>query len=121
MAASLKPQFVTRAAKPVRAEAARSRPAGENVTQKESRVTARAVSHFENNRRQWVATQYRKLLLKEAPGPEPRPPGMGESHAARLMRAATHLVERRQTLRLDRISSAAERLASGRTSNQIGR
>jgi hypothetical protein len=121
MAAALKPQFVARAEKPVRASATHSRPQGETAADKGARVTARAVGHFQQNRRQWIATQYRNLLLKEAPGPEPRPPGMGESHASRLMRAATHLVERKQALRLDRISSAAERLASGRTSNQIGR
>ncbi len=121
MAANLKPQFAARAEKPVKAVASPSRPKEENVADKETRVTARAVTHFEQNRRQWVATQYRKLLLKEAPGPEPRPPGVGDSRANRLFRAATHLVERKQASRLERIRSAGERLASGRATKQIGR
>ena len=121
MAAALKSQFVVRAEKPVRASAAHSRPANENVADKESRVAARAVSHFENNRRQWIAASYGKLLQQDAPAPALKPAGMGEDRAGRLMRAATHLVERKQAMRLDRIRSAAERLASGRTSNQIGR
>lgn len=121
MAASLKPQFAVRAATPVRAESSRSRPANENVADKEARVTARAVNHFEDNRRGWIAARYTQLLHKEAPGPQLKPPGIGEDHATRLYRAATHLVERKQALRLDRIRSAAERLASGRTATQIGR
>lgn len=121
MAADLKPQFAARAAAPVRAESARPRPANENVADKEARVTARAVSHFEANRRGWVAARYGKLLQQDAPGLALKPAGMGEDRAGRLMRAATHLVERKQAVRLDRIRSAAERLASGRTANQIGR
>ncbi|HMG46276.1 MAG TPA: hypothetical protein VK614_02300 [Allosphingosinicella sp.] len=133
MAADLKPQFVARAEKQARVAepavthfemnrrerlAARS---GENVREKQARLSEQAVTHFEKNRRQWIASRYGKLLRQEAPGPELKPAGMGEDRAGRLMRAATHLVERKQTLRLDRIRSAGERLASGRTSNQIGR
>lgn len=121
MAANLKPQFAARAEKPIRAAASQPRTRGENVADKESRVTARAVSHFEQNRRQWIAARYGKLLRQDAPAPTLKPAGMGEDRAGRLMRAATHLVERKQAQRLDRIRSAAERLASGRTSNQIGR
>jgi len=119
--ANLKPQFVQRAAMPARAQASRQRPANENAADKEARVTARAVSHFESSRRQWVAARYTQLLHKEAPGPQLKPPGIGEDHATRLYRAATHLVEQKQVSRLDRIRSAGERLASGRTAGQIGR
>lgn len=121
MAASLKPQFAVHAEKPVRAAATQSRPQGENVADKASRVTARALTHFEQNRRQWITARYGKLLQQDAPAPTLKPAGMGEDRSGRLMRAATHLVERKQAVRLDRIRSAAERLASGRTSNQIGR
>jgi len=121
MAADLKPQFATRAAIPVRAEASRTRPANENVADKATRVTARAISHFEQNRRQWIAARYGKLLRQDAPAPALKPAGMGEDRAGRLMRAATHMVERKQALRLARIKEAGERLASGRSSHQIGR
>ena len=121
MAADLKPQFAAHAELRVRPVASKSRPPGENVADKESRVTARAVSHFEQNRRQWVAARYSKLLQEDAPAPALKPPGMGEDRAGRLHRAATHLVERKQASRLDRIRSAAERLASDRTAKQIGR
>lgn len=121
MPANLKPQFAVRAEKPVRVAASPSRQPGENIADKETRVTARAVDHFEQNRRQWITARYGKLLQQDAPAPTLKPPGLGEDRAGRLMRAATHLVERKQAQRLDRIRSAAERLASGRRSNQIGR
>lgn len=121
MAANLKPQFAARAEVRSRPAASQSRSQGENVADKESRVTARAVSHFEQNRRQWIAARYSKLLQQDAPAPALKPAGMGEDRAGRLYRAATHLVERHQASRLDRIRSAAERMASGRASNQIGR
>lgn len=121
MAANLKPQFAARAEVRARPVASQSRPPGENVADKESRVTARAVSHFEQNRRQWIAARYSKLLQQDAPAPALKPAGMGEDRAGRLHRAATHLVERKQASRLDRIRSAAERMVSGRTAKQIGR
>ncbi|HST36734.1 MAG TPA: hypothetical protein VLK25_08920, partial [Allosphingosinicella sp.] len=66
MAANLKPQFAARADRPAR-ETARQRPANENVADKAQRVTARAVSHFEQNRRQWIAARYTKLVQQDAP------------------------------------------------------
>ncbi|MEA3014315.1 MAG: hypothetical protein QOD42_2860 [Sphingomonadales bacterium] len=121
MAANLKPQFAARAEPRVRPVVSQSRPPGEKVADKESRVTARAVSHFEQNRRQWIAARYSKLLQQDAPAPALKPAGMGEDRAGRLHRAATHLVERKQASRLDRIKSAAERMVSGRATKEIGR
>jgi hypothetical protein len=133
MPADLKPQFLARAEKQARGtepavtrfeKNRRERLAArtdENPREKQARLSEQAVTHFEKNRRQWIAARYTQLLHKEAPGPQLKPPGVGEDHATRLYRAATHLVERKQESRLDRIRSAGERLASGRTSNQIGR
>jgi hypothetical protein len=117
--ANLKPQFAARADRPPR-EAARQRPSNENVADKAQRVTARAVTHFEQNRRQWITARYTKLLQQDAPAPALKPPGMSEDRSGRHMRAATHLVERKQVSRLDRIRSAAERM-TGRSDGDIGR
>lgn len=123
-APALQPRFDAAAAPSVRAAPDRSSapsPAPDQVREKQARITDKAQNHFEKNRPQWIANSYRQLLAKDAPVPALKPPGLTEDRTARLLRAATHLTDRKQEARLQRIDAAAERMVKGERVSSIGR
>lgn len=81
------------------------------VQEKAERVRAKADAHYERHAKQWVSAQYTKMLLNEGTHQSPRPSGVVEDRKAHLFRAATHLVQRKQHLRLLRIEKAAQRMS----------
>lgn len=103
----IKSSFVTSAS------AVRASPAAESVRERQSAITERAAAHFENHKEKWTEKKYGELLKKDAPRPALQPFGHVQDRSARLMRAAEHLVARKQANRLNRINAAADRLARG--------
>lgn len=81
----------------------------------------RAQAHFEKQREGWITKRYHQLLKQDAPAPGFRPPGMPEDRSARLIRAAAHLVDRRQEARIQRIRGAAEHMIGGKRRSQLER
>ena len=99
--------------------AAQPAPSVASVESKAEHVRSKAQSHYERNARTWVATRYTQLLLREGNQPALRPDGAVDDRKAHLMRAAIHLVERKQHQRLARIERAAQRMSGN--GNEIGR
>lgn len=91
------------------------------VREKESRIVERAQAHFEKQREGWITKRYHQLLKQDAPAPSLQPRGAVEDRSARLMRAAAHLVDRRQEARIHRIRSAAEHMIGGKRRSQLER
>lgn len=84
------------------------------VAVRQTNVIDKAQSHFEKHREAWVARRYTQLLMQDAPAPALKPHGSVEDRSAHLMRAASHIVDRRQEARLSVIRSAASRIRNGR-------
>lgn len=92
-----------------------------SVESKADRVRNHAEAHYERHAKQWVSSRYTQLLLREAPQPSLRPAGAVDDRKAHLMRAAIHLVERKQHLRLMRIERAAQRSLGRGRDDGLGR
>ncbi len=82
-------------------------------------IRAKAAAHYERHADKWVAKRYTQMLLREGHQPALRPDGASDDRKSHLMRAAKHMVERKQHLRLARIDRAAQRMAGHDTG--IGR
>ena len=78
----------------------------DRMSERQSAVTDRANAHFEKHREGWITKKYGELLRNDGQHPSLTPPGHVEDRSARLMRAAEHLVNRKQVTRLQKISAA---------------
>lgn len=92
-----------------------------SVESKADRVRSKAQTHYERHAKAWVSNRFTELLLNEGVHPAPRPNGVVDDRKAHLFRAATHLVERKQHLRLLRIEKAAQRMSGLNLDKGIGR
>lgn len=78
----------------------------ESIVERKVRLIEKAEAHFEKHRHRWVSDRYYTLLKKDAPAPSLKPPGIVEDRASHLMRAACHLVDRKQAGRIRSIERA---------------
>lgn len=90
-------------------------------TDRKGRVLQKAEEHFEKHKDRWTAKVYGELLKRESPAPALKPFGLAEDRTATLMRAATHLVERKQFLRIGAIKRANLRSLSSERGGDLQR
>jgi hypothetical protein len=106
--------FAAASAAPVSSSA----PAVESAQERKASISVRAEDHFEKHRTDWISRRYGELLRKDPPAPSLTPAGQVDDRQARLMRTATHLVERQQARRMLRIERAGNARGKG---PEIGR
>lgn len=95
--------------------------ASESLVERKVRLIEKAEAHFDKHRDRWVASRYRMLLRKEAPAPSLKPPGVAEDRTGRLMRAACHLADRKQSGRIRTIERASLGALKGSMNKHFGR
>jgi hypothetical protein len=118
---TLSPQFAKAAASSVPTPSRAEIRASETITEKGDRIAKRAETHFEKQRPKWVAARFDALMKKDAPAPALRPRGMPDDKRERLLRAASHLVDRKQHARMHRISRVIDRHISRNSDDKLAR
>lgn len=93
----------------------------ETLVERKVRLIEKAESHFEKHRESWIANRYHALLKKDAPAPALTPPGASEDRTSRLMRAASHLVDRKQAGRIKAIERASLKGLARSAKDDLGR
>ncbi len=121
---TLTPAFTRASAQPAASTIQRSGSSTDRapeIIEKRDHVLNHAKEHFAERRSAWIVSQYAKLLRQDAPAPALRPIGMQDDRKTVLLRAAAHLVDKRQSRRIQKITACADRMISGKDRDDVGR